>query len=314
MTGIATLLLRGGIFTVFFFMLPLGFAAYSYGLRITWFSAILFTVINLFYTLTFRIAQGIPPEAGILDFFTITVLTLIFTWIVSPPLFLSFKLPGAFRMIIGSSLGALLFIFIFLRQIAEPVFINQVEAITNTFFSFNLGEEILVDDILYLMMDIMLRGGSLLSCIIIFFLNRHLGLMISRLFRKEKGKPVFVAFHVYPVFIWIFSITLILLVFTSISGLLIPEILLWNILLICAMLYIAQGMGILQFFMTRPQTPPFLRLGLIIVIIGFILSTVLNTVLIVGLLLLGIVENWLPIRTAGIKEPPSTPEAGDKGD
>jgi uncharacterized protein YybS (DUF2232 family) len=97
---------------------------------------------------------------------------------------------------------------------------------------------------------------------------------------------------------------------TRISGLEIPEIILWNILVLCTIMYLAQGLGILQFFLSRPSISPFLKLVFLVLILILFFSPFLNMILLVGLVLLGIAENWVPFRVPKENDIPSTPEGG----
>jgi len=65
-----------------------------------------------------------------------------------------------------------------------------------------------------------------------------------------------------------------------------------------------------QFFLSRPSMLPFLRLFLIVLFIVLIFSPVVNVILLVGIVLLGIAENWAPFRASKPNGPSSTPEAG----
>jgi len=168
-----------------------------------------------------------------------------------------------------------------------------------------------------MMKAIMIRGGSLGFCVFMFFICRQLGVTLARFGLKGSNRAngagpsnFLFLFHVYPQVIWIFSFSLMLVVLTKLFNLLIPEILVWNVLLICVMLYLAQGLGIFQFFLTKPSTPGFLKFFLGIAFIFLLFSPVINAVLMGGLILLGIIENWVPLRAPKKNGPPSTPEAG----
>jgi hypothetical protein len=224
----------------------------------------------------------------------------------------------------GSCAGALFFTGIFFRAMASPGFSEEINSLIDMFISLNrssgadvvknaLLESITAELILDMMKSIMLRGGSLISCVLLFFISRQISLTIARLALREKGIPALMAFRVYPVIIWVLSASLLLVVFTSVTKLEIPEIILWNILILCVMLYLAQGLGIMQFFLYRNSTPPLLRMLLIVLFVVVLFSPVLNTILFVGLVLLGIAENWVPFRAPKQNGPSSTPEAGDSG-
>jgi uncharacterized protein YybS (DUF2232 family) len=164
---------------------------------------------------------------------------------------------------------------------------------------------------------------------LLFFVCCQLSLILARLFFRITGKnfhgTIFreaklkainslAAFHVNPAVIWVFSSSLLLVVITRKIKFEIPEIILWNILVICSILYLAQGLGIMQFFLARPSMSPFLRLFIIIAFVFVLFSPVLNAFLLGALALLGIAENWLPLRAAKQSGPPSTPEAGGGGE
>ena len=320
---ISLLLLRGGVFTSFLFLVPFGYLSFRYNAVVLWTSIIIGILAGFIQFIVLTILQFSALPAGIAgfgftDFIFHASMILIFAFILSPP-FTSFYLKGYLRLIAGSVLGAIIFILIFYRQMESEVFIEQIgflftalsgqgaDVVENAIIG-----EISTETILAMMRDIMFRGAALLSCVLIFFTSRLFGSFFARLVMRERGKPVFIGFYVNTRIIWILSGSLILLVLTSIMSMEIPEILLWNILLICIMMYLAQGLGILQFFLSRPAAPPFLKLLAIVLFFIFIISPVLNTVLLAGLALLGIAENWLPIRNFAIKGPPSTPEAGDE--
>jgi hypothetical protein len=87
------------------------------------------------------------------------------------------------------------------------------------------------------------------------------------------------------------------------------EIAAWNILAVCAMMYLAQGGGIVQCFLYRRNLPPFLRLLFNVLIVLLVFSPGINAFVLVGLILLGIAENWAPLRAPKPNGPPSTPAA-----
>ncbi|MDR0502616.1 MAG: YybS family protein, partial [Treponema sp.] len=174
--------------------------------------------------------------------------------------------------------------------------------------------------------SVMLRGGSLVSCIFLYVLCRQVSLLILRLpFRRtvtaSSGTGAFKTpshenytlafFHVNPIMIWVFSAALLLVVLTRILRMQIPEIILWNILVLCVILYLAQGLGIIQFLLSRSSLSPFLKLALTLLMVFLLFSPFLNMLLLGGFFILGIIENWVPLRVLKKNAPPSTPEAGD---
>ena len=321
--GVCLFFIKSG-FLSFFFLAPLGFIAFKYDYRAAWKTLFLAAVGNAFMAFTLMATRGIPLGQAFWDILYFTVMTLIFTWIVAPPPRLQNQMSADMRLLAGSCLGALLFTAIFFRIMASPGFAENVASWIHVLGSFNRSsgtdvvqtamiESLNTELVLDAMRSLMLRGASLISCIFLFFVSRQISLTVVHMSRRERASPFFTGVHVYPLIIWVFSASLLLVVLTRIINLEIPEIILWNILILCAILYLAQGLGILQFFLTRPAMPPFLRLSVSILFVVLLFSPVINAVLLAGIVLLGIAENWVGFRTRDKNGPPSTPEAGNGG-
>ena len=326
-------------FLSFFFLVPLGFLGYRYGSRVAW-TAFLFAVIgNLIFNFGVLSLQGIR-EAGIQwDILYFSIMTCIFTWIVSPPQE-SARLTMSKRLIGGSCLGAVLVGIIFFRIASSPDFLRLIDTMLNNFIAMQrsssadvvqsaLLEAVTVEMVLEMVRAIIFRGGSLISCILLFSLCRQISFILARFaIRKSKeqipgtsfpgassletsflGASSLVAFHVNPSVIWALSASLLLVVLSRMINLVVPEIILWNVLILCVILYLAQGLGIVQFFLSRPSVPPVMALLVIVLFFIILLSPMLNLLLLGGLTVLGIVENWVPFRASKINGPPSTPEA-----
>jgi hypothetical protein len=306
---------------------PLGFVAFKYDYRVAW-KAFLFAALgNVFLAAGTAALRDIPPLGAAWDILYFTMLGSICTWIIAPPPGFPVKIPGSMRLLSGSCLGALLFAGIFFRAIASPHFSEYVNSLVDALISFQrssgsdvvqnaLLESLTAEMILSAMKFIMLRGGALISCVILFAIGRQISIALVRLTRRGgpvPGAGTLAGFRVYPETIWAFSVSLLLVVLTRMAKLEIPEILLWNILILCVILYFAQGWGILHFFLSRPSTPPFLRLLLSVLFIVLLFSPGINAILLAGVVLLGIAENWVPFRAPKSSGTPSTPEAGDDG-
>ena len=310
-------------FLSFFFLVPLGFIAFRYDYRTAWRTFFLAALGNAFMAIGTVAIQGIPMSQTYWDILYFTVMTLLFTWIIAPPPFIPYKMSAEVRLVAGSCLGALLFTGIFFRIMATPGFSESISSWIQVLDSFNrsgsdvvqtaLLDSLSTELVMAAMKSLMLRGASLVSCIFLFFASRQISKALVHLSRRERGTSFFAAFHVYPVIIWVFSGSLLLVVLTRIIKLEFPEILLWNIMILCAIMYLAQGLGILQYFLMRPAMPPFLRLAFSVLFFVLLFSPVINAVLLAGIVLLGIAENWVVFRTPDNNRPPSTPEAGDGG-
>jgi len=324
--GVCIFFLRSG-FLYIFFLVPLGVVAFVNGYRSAWIAFVIAAALNLSLAISTALAVGSAAAGIFWDVLFFTAMALMFTWIAAPPPGFSQRLSGSVRLIAGSCIGALLFTLLFFRAIASPPFSEAVDSWISSFLSLYRSadsdvvqnailDSITADLILDTMKSIMLRGGSLVSIILLFFICRQFSLGLANLLQRLKGREVLktgalAAFHVYPAVIWVFSGSLFLVVLARISAFEVPEIILWNILILCGILYLAQGLGILQFFLIRTSVSPMLRFFLLLLFFILIVSPVLNVIFVAGILLLGIAENWAPLRAQKNNGPPSTPGAGD---
>jgi uncharacterized protein YybS (DUF2232 family) len=112
-------------------------------------------------------------------------------------------------------------------------------------------------------------------------------------------------FHLPVSVIWILSFSILAVVLTEIAGLSVPGIAAWNMLVICGLMYMAQGAGIVLYFLARRG--PLMRLAMNILIIVMIFSPGINAFALGILVLLGIAENWLPLRAPETDGSASTP-------
>ena len=298
----------------FLYLAPLAFLTFRYGNKAVWNAFFLVILGNAL--ITFVVVSGVPVR-NILNFAAITAL---FVWIIAPPPGLSEKLAMSTRFVIGSCLGALLFAGIFHRTISSQHFTEHMDSVLSALvYAYSssgsdvvqiaLLSDLQAETILGAFAAVMLRGGSLVACVFLYAVCRQVGQTFARLFAKERGTPALIFFHVPFRVIWVFSVSLLLIIFTRTTGLEIPEILLWNVLVICIILYLAQGLGILQFFLSRPTVTPFMRLAIGVLFIILLFSPVINILLLGSFIFLGIAENWLPFRVSKLNGPPSTPEA-----
>jgi hypothetical protein len=331
--ALSLFLLRTGVLA-FFFLVPLGFVSYRYDHKTAW-TAFLFAALGNFVLAAGARATGaVSLTDTIWEIVYYGLMAFIFTGIVAPPPALSAKYKETVRFFCGSCLGALLFIYLFLQMSSSPAFLDYIDYLLNVVFQVNRSSgtdvvqnallgNISAELVLETALAIMLRGGSLVSCIILFAVSRQISLFLARLsFRKQipsEAAPLpqassLASFRVNSTVIWVFSGSLLLVVLTGMARLEILEIILWNILVLCVILYFTQGLGILQFFFARFALSPFLKLFLVVLLVVVLLSPFLNLLLLGGLFLLGVAENWAPLRAQKKNGPPSTPEAGDGED
>jgi hypothetical protein len=170
--------------------------------------------------------------------------------------------------------------------------------------------------------SISLRGGAVASCMLLFFVNHQLALTGAgiawrrRLAAAARGReePAGAAhageprrrpdtfrsaaglrnFHLPGSVIWVLSFSILAVVLTEAAGFSVPGIVAWNVLVICGLMYLAQGTGIVLYFLARRG--PLMRLAMNILIVIMIFSPGINAFALGLLVLLGIAENWLPLR------------------
>jgi hypothetical protein len=85
------------------------------------------------------------------------------------------------------------------------------------------------------------------------------------------------------------------------------EVIAWNILVVCIILYLVQGGGILSFLLVRTAMPPLLRFALVFLSSVVFFSPGINAFVLGAVTLLGIAENWVPFRAPKPNGPSSTP-------
>ena len=325
--GVCLFLIRSN-FLAFFFLVPLGFISYRYDYRTAWTTSFCVILGNLMLTLGLLISQGLLVTETVWNVLFVSAMLVIFTLITSPSPEIAGRFSGMLRLMAGSCFGAVLFTGIFFRISSSPGFLEYFDYLFQSMISTysstasdvvqNARMEMLTaEGVLQGIKMVLLRGGGLVSCVLLFVVSHQISYLLAWLFSlKEKRRgwrtSSLILFHVHPALIWVFSSSLLLVVLTRTTGLEIPEIILWNLLIFCAMLYFAQGLGICQFFLTRPSLSPFLRLLLGVAFIVMLFSPFLNMLLLGALVLLGAVENWVPFRAPQKNGPSSTPEDRSK--
>ena len=305
-----------------FFLVPLGFIAYGWGPKILWpgFAFAFFGNCILILGTGLTVGHPLGNMAWDILFFSVTAAS--FAWIILPPHEYGSRIPGPYRLAIGSSICALVSIGLFFRVVNSPVFqenvMSQVELIASLYSGYEIEgyllESINIDAVIIAMTNIMIRGGALISSVFILFVSRQISIFLVRLFGGLRRSDVFVSFRVDQRLVWVFCFSLLLLTISSLLRMAGLGIILWNIVILCSMMYLAQGLGILNFFLLKPKIPSFLRFVAPVLFIFLIFSPGINAILLGIIILLGIAENWVSLRATGARKdfsngPPSTPEA-----
>jgi hypothetical protein len=312
---LCVLLMRFG-FLSFFFLTPLGYAAVAY--NSTWLAFSLAVIINAVFSLVSRLIYQYGMNGLLIDIFYFTYLSLLFAWIMAGN-GIPTRMRSVFRFILASAAGTI-FVIIFVlsgkngsdfaalvRPQAEylsSVIVSSAgsDAVKLSFLQRILTPENIVETI----KNIALRGGALAGAFFMFFINRQTAIAAARIFKKEVrlGKPLS-AFYAPNNTIWVFSSAIAAILLSKMIKVEFLEILAWNTLVVCGILFFAQGAGIAAFFLAR-RTAAF-RLFANVLIILMIFSPGVNIVTLAALLLLGIAEIWLPIRAANLNGQAPTP-------
>ncbi|MDR0554131.1 MAG: DUF2232 domain-containing protein [Treponema sp.] len=307
-------------FLGFLFLLPLGVVAYAYQGRAPWFCLFLTILGNGILSSWTGLLAGSSFQAVGGDILYVSVMTAVFTWVIVPPAggpgFL--RVRGAYRIAAASLLGALSLTPI-MRSFSEDggfqTFLQaQAELIASMYTSSSpAGQNITPEAVARLLGAMTARGGAAVSCFILFVLSRQCALLISRFIQRERfdrwRAGGLVHFHVPHRLIWLLSGSLLGVLLGVKLGILPLEITACNILVICAMLYLAQGMAVLLSLLYRLPLPPLLKFVLNVLLFMLMVSPGINAVLLGILAILGIAENWASFRAPETNRPPSTPGA-----
>jgi hypothetical protein len=313
----------------FFYLLPLGIIAARYGPKSAWICLFAAALGNGLWSAGVGVFSRYPWVQTVWGIVHFSLTAAAFTWVMAPPPGSVSenqgknpltRIPTVYRFVIASCFASLLLLPMltaFRNDTAFSAFIrSQVEALSAAYIS-TAGADVVEQSLLerYLTPDAVLgtlvfaalRGGVAASCMVFFFINRQIAVTLVRLFRRTGDGGKLKGFHVPRVFIWALSFSLLTILAGKIWKITPLEIMAWNGLVICSILYLAQGGGITVYFLAHSSLPPLMKLLLNFLLFLLIFSPGINAILLGGLVLLGIVENWVPFRAPKINGPSSTP-------
>jgi len=296
----------------FFFLCPLGYMAVVYNASAAWFAFIVAAITNVVFSFFAKMYSGGGVSFIWIDIIYFTVMSFCFTWIMANGksgriLYVR----TAYRFIIASVCITIILFIIALGKINSSFFYilkEQASLIASIIISSAgpdtvrrsyLEQNITADFVYETIKIILLRGGLLVSVFSLFFINRQLAKIAAALFRKRERTTELHAFHVPGNTIWILSFSLLTILLARFFKLTITEIVAWNVLIICALLFLAQGAGIFFFVIQKRGVSPAMRIVINVFIFVVIFTPGVNTIALVLLLLLGIAENWAPFRAPG---------------
>ena len=329
--GLCVALMQAGPLSMLF-LVPLGFSAAAYGPAVAWRAFLLATLGNGVLTLARSLGQGGAFAGAGVDILYFTVFALGFTWVMAdnPPWPLAGR-PASedprpepprvrtlFRFLAAAAVAALMFLvtsFGFERDwvaalvhIIEPIAAAYVasaaggDAVRQSVLEYALAPERIVAAFVAMT----LRGGALFSAAFLLFFSRQMAFLLARLFRRRDAAAGDLAGFFAPRrAIWFFSLAFPAILFGRALSVQAVEIAGWNLLVMCGLMFLAQGGGIVLFNLARRPMPLALRLlfGALFAVVVF--SPGLNFVALAALLILGIAENWLPMRKAKREPPPA---------
>jgi hypothetical protein len=157
------------------------------------------------------------------------------------------------------------------------------------------------DTLFAIMKAVALRGGLFISHVIFFGVSAAL----SR--QSIQHRWSLKAFHVDFGWIWVLSLMLLAILGGFVFSIEPLEILGWNGALTAILLYFLQGMGIISHYIDHPRLSRGNRFVLRTMLLVLLLSPGINAVVLAGLCLLGIAENWVSLRKPHLTGPSSTP-------
>jgi hypothetical protein len=220
-----------------------------------------------------------------------------FAWIMGGK-----KIRTVYRFVIASSVCAVISLFILLNpgfvffevltQTMEEIFgiySDSDAQIRNSLITQGFTPQRLTE----LVKIFLFRGGALISMFFLFFINRQIAFSIASMIKRRRIEHGLTTFYAPANTIWALSVALAVIVLTGIFKIEILEILAWNVFVGCVIIFMAQGGGILTYWMSLRSNAFRLIINVLIIVVLF---SPLNIFAFAALILLGIIDNWHPFR------------------
>jgi len=290
------------------FLAPVGYAVLV--CNSPWLPFLSAASVNAVFIIILRLFLSGSPGNIPLEILYFTALFMGFAWIMGGG-----HLRGAYRFVLASAAVTVVFL-IYINSSGSGFYagLNEMsQMLTQVLNSTNvdsarrslLQQMITPDRVQEIVEIFLLRGGALASVSFVFFINRQVSISIVSIIKKQRKDRGLMEFFAPPVTIQVLSGALAVILLTRMFRVQVLEIIAWNILVICAIIFFAQGAGILLHFLARRSY--LFRFFVIVLVVMAVLSPGLNMIAVSAILLLGIAETWLPLR-APKKGPASTPE------
>ncbi|MDR1858763.1 MAG: YybS family protein [Treponema sp.] len=313
--GACIALMRSG-FLAYFFLVPLGFCSTAFGPAAAWFCLVLAVLGNAAVSVGLALYHEAAMSIAAWDAVYFTVIALGFTWIMAgnPPqrrqVPIIPRVRTLFRFVAASLAGVVLFLLMAFAPGREngiaALLGSRLESLTSMYIASSgadaaqQGVELSLapNGIIEAISSIALRGGAFVSLVFVFFFSRQMSYILAMLL-KRRGRGTagdLIGFHVPRWTIWAVILCLPAVVAFRAISLEAVEIIAWNLLVVSAVMYLAQGAGIVLFTFARRPIPGLFRILGALVVMLLVFNPGLIILALVALVLLGIAENWLPLR------------------
>jgi len=295
--GLSILFMNTGLLS-FFYLAPLGYAIILSGSFIHTFAiavsaGIVFNII--------KFIAGSNAGAGLmLNIIYFSVIILCFTWIMGGKRFRT-----AYRFVLASIAGAVIsIIFInspqvkfyeYFHEIAETIFSNsnesglQDERIIGILSMRNFSPEQMVE----MAKSFVLRGGALISMFFLFFINRQIAGVVVSIVKRQKRDFSLIPFSAPANTIWVLSGAIATILLTSMFKIEIFNIFAWNVFTVCAVVFLAQGAGVLMYWLSMRSNVLRLVINVLLVVILF---SPFNIFAVAALVIIGVADIWVSFR------------------
>jgi len=305
--AVCVLFWRAGFLSLFF-LVPPGFAAAAFGGPVAWAALVIAGLGSL------AVAGLSAPGGGFggagLDLLYFGVLGTGFTWVMAgnPP-GLRLAAPRTFFRFAAASAVAALVVMGTVRLMPPGEFFAMLEPLVSAYVEgVSAGDEarraaleqtLTAERLGGAVSSIIFRGGALFSAALLLFFSRKLAFGVARLFRRGRRAPGDLrGFFAPKSALLVLSLSLPAVLLARALALPVTEVAAWNLLVICVIAFVAQGGGVVLFNLALRPLPVVARVLLGVVFAVALLSPGVNIVVLGALMLLGIAENWLPLRRA----------------
>ena len=294
-TTLSMIFLKTGLLSLFF-LVPLGYVIIISGSFIPIF--IIAVAVNIIMVIIQAFIKHDISNMPVEMLYLTTVL-FGFSWIMGGKF-----MRTAYRFVIASSVCAVVFLifinspksafFEMFSQTLEDLFGNSADSGVNV-KNLLFAQTFTPAQITQLARLFLLRGGALISMFFLFFVNRQVAISVVSMVKRQKIDHGLTTFYAPANTIWVLSGALATVVLSGIFKMDMVGTLAWNVFVICAIIFLAQGAAILMYWMSLRSNVFRLIINVLIIVVLF---SPLNSFAIMALVLLGIIDNWRPFRVA----------------